>query len=37
VWVRNLFGENGFEGVVRDIAGLEQALGIHNLSQFTTT
>jgi len=30
-----LFGEDGFAGVVREVAGLEQELGIHDLAQFT--
>jgi hemerythrin-like domain-containing protein len=32
----DLFGESGFESVVREVAALEQALGIYDLSQFTT-
>lgn len=30
-----LFGEEGFEGMVDQVAGLEKALGIYALSQFT--
>jgi hemerythrin-like domain-containing protein len=30
-----LFGEHGFDDVVREVAGLEQTLGIYNLDQFT--
>jgi hemerythrin-like domain-containing protein len=30
-----LFGENGFEKVVEGVAGMERALGIYELSQFT--
>ena len=30
-----LFGENGFEKVVERVAGMEKALGIYELSQFT--
>ena len=30
-----LFGKAGFEGVVADVAKLEQTLGIHDLDQFT--
>lgn len=30
-----LFGEDGFAGVVREVAGLEQELGMHDLGQFT--
>ena len=30
-----LFGERGFESVVEQVAGLEKALGIYDLSQFT--
>jgi hemerythrin-like domain-containing protein len=30
-----LFGKDGFEGVVVRVAALEQALGIHDLNQFT--
>lgn len=30
-----LFGREGFEGVVAQVAKLEQALGIHDLDQFT--
>jgi hemerythrin-like domain-containing protein len=30
-----LFGASGFEGVVKDVAALEQALGIYALDQFT--
>ena len=32
---RELFGENGFEGKVKEVAGLEKELGIYELSQFT--
>jgi hypothetical protein len=30
-----LFGEEGFEGMVGQVASLEEALGIYALSQFT--
>jgi hemerythrin-like domain-containing protein len=30
-----LFGEDGFEKVVDEVAGLEKRLGIHDLAQFT--
>jgi hemerythrin-like domain-containing protein len=30
-----LFGEDGFEKMVQRVAGLEQAIGIHDLNQFT--
>jgi hemerythrin-like domain-containing protein len=30
-----LFGQDDFAGVVREVAGLERELGIHNLAQFT--
>jgi len=30
-----LFGKNGFEGVVEEIAGLEKLLGIYDLDAFT--
>lgn len=30
-----LFGEEGFEGIVVQVGGLEQALGIYDLNQFT--
>jgi hemerythrin-like domain-containing protein len=30
-----LFGEDGFEKVVEEVAGLERALGIYDLSSFT--
>jgi hemerythrin-like domain-containing protein len=30
-----LFGEDGFRGVVRTVASLEQRLGIHDLTRFT--
>jgi len=33
----NLFGENGFEKVVGDVAGLEKTLGLADLAQFTPT
>jgi len=29
-----LFGTDGFAGVVREVAGLEQELGIFDLAQF---
>jgi hypothetical protein len=29
------FGEGGFSTVVEEVAGLERALGIHDLAQFT--
>jgi hemerythrin-like domain-containing protein len=32
-----LFGEHGFESVVREVGELEQALGIHDLAKFTPT
>jgi hypothetical protein len=31
----SLFGEHGFADIVNEVAGLEQALGIHDLAQFT--
>ena len=34
---RQKFGENGFEKMVSQLADLEQALGIHDLSKFTPT
>lgn len=30
-----LFGKEGFEGIVDQVGGLERALGIHDLNQFT--
>jgi hypothetical protein len=30
-----LFGKQGFSNVVREVAGLEQALGTDDLGQFT--
>ena len=30
-----LFGEDGFEKMVERVARLEQAMGIHDLNQFT--
>lgn len=30
-----LFGKEGFEGVVAEVAKLEQAFGIHDLASFT--
>lgn len=30
-----LFGKDGFEGVVAQVAGIEEQLGIANLSAFT--
>ena len=30
-----LFGKDGFKGIVEQVAGLEQRLGIYDLSQFT--
>lgn len=30
-----LFGKDGFEGVVAEVAGLERELGIYELSRFT--
>lgn len=30
-----LFGKNGFEDIVGQVAGLEKALGIYELAQFT--
>lgn len=30
-----LFGQNGFEHIVDQVAGIEKSLGIYNLSQFT--
>jgi hypothetical protein len=32
-----LFGPKGFEGVVAEVAQLERALGIHDLSKLTPT
>jgi hemerythrin-like domain-containing protein len=32
---KELFGEDGFEKVVEEVAGLEKSLGIYELSQFT--
>ncbi len=32
-----LFGEHGFVDVVKEVAGIEQALGIHDLGAFTPT
>jgi hemerythrin-like domain-containing protein len=32
---QELFGKNGFEKMVDDVAGLEKRLGIHDLAQFT--
>jgi hemerythrin-like domain-containing protein len=30
-----LFGESGFEGIVQQVAGIEQRLGLYDLAQFT--
>jgi hemerythrin-like domain-containing protein len=32
---QELFGKNGFEKIVADVAGMEKALGIEDLDQFT--
>jgi len=32
---RQLFGRDGFEGMVRKVAEIEKALGIYDLAQFT--
>lgn len=32
---QELFGKNGFEKIVEEVASIEKALGIYNLSQFT--
>ena len=34
---RQLFGENGFEKMVSQVAGMEKTLGIYELAQFTPT
>lgn len=34
---RELFGEEGFEGVVERVAGLERSLGIYDLADFTAS
>ena len=34
---RQKFGEDGFEKMVSQVADLERALGIHDLSKFTPT
>ena len=32
---RHLFGDDGFEKMAQRLAGLEQSIGIHDISQFT--
>jgi hemerythrin-like domain-containing protein len=32
---RQLFGDDGFEKMAQRLAGLEQSIGIHDISQFT--
>jgi len=34
---RELFGEEGFEGIVERVAGLERSLGIYDLADFTAS